>query len=141
VDTKILIVADEPDTRNQLARSLAGSGFRVFAVPDGAGAVLQFGLILPDLVILDIPPAGKERWKPVQRIREMSPVPVIVLVASEDHEGKSEGLDWGADSCLTKPFDLPELQARVRALLRRVQYAARSSRRSSAVPVYSRPAC
>jgi DNA-binding response OmpR family regulator len=136
VDIKILIIANDLEVRNQLARALATNGFRLFTVPDGGGAIFQFGLILPDLVIVEIPAGGQDRWKTLQRIREMSPVPVIALAAPEDPEGKSESLDRGADSCLTRPFDMQELQARIRALLRRVEYATHSARQSQAVPVY-----
>jgi DNA-binding response OmpR family regulator len=137
MEAKILIIADDPDMRNQLVRAFAGGGSRAFAVPDSGEAFLQFGLLLPDLVILDIPPRGKDRWETVRRVREMSYVPVIALVSREDIEGKSESLDHGADSCLTKPFQVSELRARARALLRRVQYAARSALQSPTAPLYS----
>jgi DNA-binding response OmpR family regulator len=133
VNTKILIVANDPAVRNQLVGSFSGVDSRAFSAPDGGEALLQFGLILPDLVILDIPLSGKDRWKTVQRMREMSPVPVIALVSVEDYEGKSESLDRGADSFLTKPFDVQELQARVRALLRRVHGTTRPARQQTAV--------
>jgi two-component system OmpR family response regulator len=140
VDKKILIVADDPEVRDLMALALSGNGFRSLAVPDG-GAILQFGLIQPDLVILDIAPTGKDRWRTLQRIRELSSVPLIALIDPDDYVGTSESLDRGADFSLAKPFDVQELQARVRALLRRVQYAARSARQSHTVPLYGGNAC
>jgi DNA-binding response OmpR family regulator len=141
VDSKILIVVDDPDMQGLLVRVLSGNGFRLCAVPDGGGALLQFGLFQPDLVIVNILASGKDRWKTLQRIRELSSVPVIALTAADDYEGKSESLDRGADSCLARPFDLLELQARVRALLRRVNYAARAARKSPVVPLYGGQPC
>jgi DNA-binding response OmpR family regulator len=128
VESKILIIADDPEVRNQLLRSLGGSGAQTSAVPDRQEAFLQFGLFLPDLVIVDIPLRRRDRWKTIQRVREISSVPVIALISVKDREGKSESLDYGADFCLTKPFHVSELQARIRALLRRVRYTAHSAR-------------
>jgi DNA-binding response OmpR family regulator len=123
VEPKVLVIANDIDVRNHLVRSLSGSGLRVFAVPD--------------IVILEVAPRGVDRWETLQRVREMSFVPLIALVSLEDREGRSESLDRGADSCLTKPFYISELQARVRALLRRVHFIARSARQAPATPVYS----
>lgn len=128
VEPKILIIADDPEVRNQLLRSLGGSGAQTFAVPGSEQSFLQFGLFLPELVIVDIPLHSKDRWKTIQRVREMSSVPIIALISVKDRQGRSESLDYGADSCLTKPYHASELQARIRALLRRVRYTAQSAR-------------
>jgi DNA-binding response OmpR family regulator len=136
----ILIVANDPVVRNQLVWALAEHGYRFFTTSDGGGSILQVGFIQPGLVILNIPPDGQDRWKTLQRIREMSPVPVIVLTGSEDDEGRSECLERGADCCLSQPFNERELQARARALLRRVQYKARSGREPQAIPTYGKHA-
>jgi DNA-binding response OmpR family regulator len=141
VDRKILIVTNDPVMQNLLVRALSGNGYRSYTTPDGGGTLLQIGLTQPDLVILDVPWPGRERWRTLRRIREQSSVPLIALVAVEDQEGGSESLDRGADAFLTKPFDLQELGARVRALLRRTEYAARSGRHSSTVPIYGGHAC
>ena len=137
MEPKILVIANDVDVRNHLVRSLSGSGLRIFAAPDSGEAFLQLGLFLPDLVVLDVVPSGADRWQTLQRVREISPVPVIALVSLEDREGRSESLDWGADSCLSKPFYVSELQARARALLRRVYLNTRSARQASVGPVYS----
>jgi DNA-binding response OmpR family regulator len=133
VDTKILIVTDDPEMQSQLVQALSGRGFWSFAVPRGGSTIFQLGLIQPDLVILDVGLDGMDRWRTLHHVREVSSVPVIVLVAPQDREGRSESLDRGADSCLSKPFEAQELQARVRALVRRVHYAARSTRQSQTV--------
>ncbi len=141
VDKKILIIADDPNVRNLLAQAFAKGRFRSFAVPDGGSAVLQFGLIQPDLVILDVPTGDRDRWKTLRRIRELSSVPLLALIEEEDWEGGSESLERGADIFLVRPFDLRELEARVRALLRRVQYTARSLRQSQTEPIFGRYPC
>jgi DNA-binding response OmpR family regulator len=141
VDTKILIVTDDPVMQNLLVRALSGNGYRSFTAPDGGSAILQVGLTQPDLVILDVPWPGRDRWRTLRRIRELSSVPLIALVSVEDQEGGSESLDRGADAFLTKPFDLQELEARVRALLRRVRCTARAIRQSNASRAYGGQPC
>jgi DNA-binding response OmpR family regulator len=110
---RILIVAGERETRDLLARTLVKRGFWTVTACDGVSGLFQFGLIQPDLVILDA-----KDWETLQRIRDLSGVPIIVLIEDE-HKEKVESLDRGADFFVIKPPDVIELDAKVRALFRR----------------------
>ncbi len=121
VDKKILIIGDDLETQYLLTEALSQGEFQVSATPTRIGSILQFGLIQPSLLIFDIPQADSRFWEILERIRELSPVPVIALLADNDHEATIASLDRGADYCLVKPVNVQELQARVRALLRRSQ--------------------
>jgi DNA-binding response OmpR family regulator len=136
----ILIIANELEIRNQLVGALSEYGYRFFTTADGGGAILQVGFIQPQLVILDLASEGQDRWRTLQRIRELFPVPVIVLTASENDDDRSESLDRGADCCLIQPFSAQELQARVRALLRRVRYGDRVVQDPQSVSICSKHA-
>ncbi len=119
--SKILIIEDNRNVRDVLVQMLSISGYRAFGAADGRSGLLKFGLVQPDLVILDIRLPGMDGWETLQRIREISTVPVIVLTVVNDEEAKVKSLRLGADHFMTKPFSTQELQARVRALLRRSQ--------------------
>lgn len=121
VDKTILIIGDDLETQYLLTEALSQGEFQVSATPTRIGSILQFGLIQPSLLIFDIPQADTRSWEILERIRELSSVPVIALLADNDYEARIASLDRGADYCLAKPFNVQELQARVRALLRRAQ--------------------
>jgi DNA-binding response OmpR family regulator len=121
VDKKILIIGDDLETQYLLTEALSQGEFQISATPTRTGSILQFGLIQPSLLIFDVPQAHSRPWEILERIRELSSVPVIALLAHNDHEAAIASLDRGADYCLVKPVNVQELQARVRALLRRFQ--------------------
>ena len=123
METSILIIGNDPDTESLLSRTFSGNGFQVFVIPEGGDDTLPVGPIRPDLVIFDSLRPGTRAWHILERMRQLSPVPIIVLTNLEDSSFAVDSLDLGADYCLTKPFDVGELQARVRALMRRGQYA------------------
>ena len=110
---RILIIAKERETRELLARTLVKRGFWTVTACDEVSGLFQFGLIQPDLVILEA-----KDWEALKRIRSLSRVPIIVLVEDE-HQERVESLDLGADYFLIKPPDIIELDAKVRALFRR----------------------
>jgi DNA-binding response OmpR family regulator len=110
---RILIVAGERETRELLVRTLVKRGFWTVTACDEVSGLCQFGLIQPDLVILDA-----KDWETLKRIRTLSRVPIIVLV-EDKHQERVESLDLGADYIVTKPPDVVELDAKVRALFRR----------------------
>ena len=120
MDTKILIITDDRDTKHMLVQSLVRTKAWTLAIPTEPGALPSY-LIQADLVILDIPQADLQEFSLLKQIREVSTVPIIGLVASEDYRIGIGGLDRGADHVMVKPVDEQELRARVRALLRRVQ--------------------
>lgn len=113
METRVLIVVGDRDTRELLAQTFAGHGLRALTASDGVSGLFQVGLVQPDLVVLDI-----NGWETLRRIRTLSSVPIIVLI--EDELGaRIESLNQGADYFVTKPPSLRELEAKARALLRR----------------------
>jgi two-component system KDP operon response regulator KdpE len=119
VSERILIVDDEEQIRRALQRALSARGYRVDVAVDGEDALSTFGAFQPDLVVLDLNLPGVDGIEVTRRLRSWSPVPILVLSVREEESDKVAALDLGADDYLTKPFGVPELLARVRALLRR----------------------
>lgn len=120
---RILIIEDEPSIARALRMSLTARSFEVDIAPDGRTALDIAGRRGPGLVILDLGLPDLDGTEVLRRLREQSPVPVLVLSARERQTDKVEALDAGADDYLTKPFGMDELLARVRAALRRAQPA------------------
>ncbi|WP_067465228.1 response regulator transcription factor [Actinomadura macra] len=118
--TRLLVVDDEPTIRELLAASLRFAGFAVTAVATGNEAVAAAARERPDLVLLDVMLPDLDGFSVIGRLRERSgPLPVLFLTARDDPSDKVRGLTAGGDDYVTKPFDLPELIARIRAVLRR----------------------
>jgi DNA-binding response OmpR family regulator len=115
----ILIVEDEPTLAETLAFNLGRQGYRVSVVQDGHAAVSTAQLEQPELIVLDVMLPGLDGFEVCRRIRARSGVPILMLTARGEEVDRVLGLEIGADDYLTKPFSLRELQARVRALLRR----------------------
>jgi DNA-binding response OmpR family regulator len=113
VEKRILFVMRDRAMREHLAQTFGDRGFRVFTASDGVSGLFQFGLRQPDLIVLDV--GG---WEILQRIRTLSDIPIIVFI-EDTLEARIESLDRGADYFLVKPPSVSELDARVRALLRR----------------------
>ena len=117
---RILIVEDDPVLSDGLTRSLRESDYAVDSATDGAEADQILSTHSFDLVILDLGLPKLEGYEVLRRLRRRgSRTPVLILTALDALEDRVKGLDLGADDYLTKPFDLPELEARVRALIRR----------------------
>ena len=121
MNTKVLIVDDDPAVRDRLGRAFSFTGVQVFAASSGETALLQVDLVVPDLIILDISSLDSDRWETLHQIRELPYIPVIALTHSDDGGLGVESLIHGADYSMTKPVRVRELQARARALLRRTQ--------------------
>ena len=117
----ILVVDDEPRVLRLMRSELESQGYRVLAADSGQQALEVLEVELPDLVILDLLMPGLDGFETLQRIRETSQVPVIVVSARSSDRDKIRGLDLGADDYLCKPFNPDELVARVRAVLRRAR--------------------
>ena len=114
-----LLVEDEPQVRHFVRTALEAEGWRVFESDSARRALIDAGSRRPDLVILDLGLPDGDGIDVIRRIRDWSPVPIIILSARTDEQDKIRGLDAGADDFLGKPFGLGELLARVRAALRR----------------------
>ncbi len=119
---RILIVEDDPVLADGLTRSLRESDYAVDCVNDGGEADHVLAAQPYDMVILDLGLPELGGFEVLRRLRHRgSRVPVLVLTARDTLDERVRGLDLGADDYLTKPFDLPELEARLRALIRRGQ--------------------
>ena len=125
---RILIVEDDPALADGLARSLTQSGYAVDCATQGAMANTMLQDAVYDLAILDLGLPRMDGTEVLRRLRQRGgKTPVRVLTARDAVEDRVIGLDLGADDYMTKPFDLSELEARVRALIRRGQLGANTS--------------
>ena len=116
---RILIVEDEPEFAALLELWMGKSGYHPVLASSGNEALRQFYETHPDLVILDVALPGLDGWQVIERIREFSRVPILMVTARSSEADKVRGLKLGADDYITKPLSLPELVARVEAALRR----------------------
>ena len=118
----VLVVDDEPHVVRLVKANLEPSGYRILTATDGEQALRVVQSESPDLVILDIMLPKMDGYEVCRRIREFSPVPVIMLTARSAELDLVHGFDMGADDYLTKPFAANELLVRVRAVLRRSKW-------------------
>jgi two-component system, OmpR family, response regulator MtrA len=119
VDRKILFVEDDRDIREIVAHGLENTGFTVVTEGDGRQALVWFHREPFDVVILDIMLPSLNGLEICRRVRRESSVPIIMLTARIDTTDVIAGLEAGADDYVTKPFEIEELIARLRAILRR----------------------
>jgi DNA-binding response OmpR family regulator len=123
---RVLVIEDDPDIALGIKTVLGRDGFEVTTAADGREGLRVFHGAPPDLVVLDIGMPGMDGWTVLERIRDLSDLPVLILTAHGLEADKVRGLRGGADDYLTKPFSNPEFVARVQALLRRHQSAGQS---------------
>lgn len=119
--TSILIVDDDAPMREFVRRNLEAREFTVHQASNGLEALAMVRHEQPDLVILDIMMPHLDGYETCRQLRQFSDVPVVVLTAMGDERDIVLALDCGADDCLTKPFGVEELLARLRSVLRRSQ--------------------
>ena len=119
----VLVVDDEQTVRDTVALRLEQDGHRVITAADGAEALRQYRSEKPDLILLDLMLPELSGIEITRIVRAESDVPILMLTARDSELDKVVGLELGADDYVTKPFSLRELQARVRALLRRRETA------------------
>jgi DNA-binding response OmpR family regulator len=121
--SRVLVVDDDPTVSDVVSRYLTRDGHEVEAVSDGLRALRAATMSLPDLVVLDLMLPTMSGLEVCRRLRELGPVPVIMLTARSDEADRVAGLELGADDYVTKPFSPRELALRVEAVLRRSRTA------------------
>lgn len=120
---RILIVDDEKGLVRMMRMNLEHDGFEVVEANNGAQAMDRLRATIPDLILLDVMMPDVDGFTVLKMVREVGPTPVIMLTAKGEEEDKVKGLELGADDYVTKPFSPRELTSRIRAVLRRGNYA------------------
>lgn len=133
----VLVVEDESAIATAIAQRLSAEGWRVEVARDGLTAVTAASRLKPDVVVLDVMLPGIDGLEVCRRIQADSPVPILMLTARDDETDMLIGLGVGADDYMTKPFSMRELVARLKALLRRVDRAARVAAATPGEPAIS----
>lgn len=123
---RILVVEDEPDLLRSLAQALREEGYAVDPAADGQDGLYKAESWDYDAIVLDVMLPKLDGWQLLQRLRQKKKTPVLMLTARDRSADRVKGLDIGADDYLVKPFDLPELLARLRALIRRTTQQTQS---------------
>ncbi len=133
--SRILVVDDEPAVREAIRRSLAFEGYDTELAGDGFAALEQVEAYRPDAIILDVLMPRMDGLTTARRLRHNGvTTPILMLTARDTVGDRVTGLDAGADDYLVKPFELDELLARLRALLRRTSYAAAAAASAAEAP-------
>ncbi|MBR5616605.1 MAG: response regulator transcription factor [Oscillospiraceae bacterium] len=134
---KILVVDDEALLVKGIRFNLQNEGYEVITGSNGLEAIKQVKEQQPDLVVLDVMMPEMDGLTACSKIREFSNIPIIMLTAKTDDMDKLIGFDHGVDDYLTKPFNILELKARIRALLRRSRAAAPQEQPSNTLTIGS----
>jgi len=116
---RLLVVEDDPRLLKSLTRALREAGYAVDSAADGTEGLFKAESADYDVILLDVMMPGLDGWSVLDRLRKKKSTPVLLLTARGATSDRVRGLDAGADDYLPKPFDLPELLARVRVLIRR----------------------
>ncbi len=119
--TKILLVDDDPNIRQLVNLYLEKEGFEVEMADRGDTALQVFRQSPPNLMLLDVMLPGMDGWQVLREARKVSNIPIIMLTAKDETFDKVLGLELGADDYISKPFDMKELVARIKAVVRRYQ--------------------
>jgi len=125
-----VLIEDEPQLRRVLRGTLSGQGYRFFEAATGGEGLTEVATRQPDVVIVDLGLPDIDGLEVIRRLRDWTPVPIVVLSARDKERDKIEALDLGANDYVSKPFGVGELLARMRSLLR---YSALSQGRKEPV--------
>ena len=120
---RILLVDDDPNISHLVDLYLTKEGFEVSTAQRGDDALKAFKASPPNLMLLDVMLPGMDGWQVCREVRKVSNIPVIMLTAKDETFDKVLGLELGADDYIVKPFDMKELVARIKAVIRRFQAA------------------
>jgi DNA-binding response OmpR family regulator len=120
---KIMVIEDEKTIAEAIAYALRREGYEVETIHNGEQAARRLGETRPDAIILDVMLPGLDGYDILKKLQDKGRLGVIMLTAKEDIVNKVLGLELGADDYMTKPFDMRELLARLKSLLRRIQAA------------------
>jgi two-component system OmpR family response regulator len=123
---RVLVVEDEPDLLGSLLKAVREDGYAADGAADGEDGLFKAETYDYDAIVLDIMLPGIDGWELLRRLRRTKKTPVLMLTARDAVRDRVRGLDTGADDYLVKPFDLSELLARLRALIRRAAQQAQS---------------
>ncbi len=121
--SKLLLIDDDQNLTRLLSQYLEAQGFETVTAGDGKAGLRALFQHNPDLVILDVTMPQRDGWETLERIREVSEVPVIMLTARDEETDVLRGFSLGADDYVTKPFSFAQLSARVHAVLARIHRA------------------
>ena len=124
---KLLVIEDEPDLLRALVGTLREEGYAVDTAEDGEEGLYKATSWDYDAIVLDVMLPRLDGWEVLRRLRQTKKTPILMLTARDHSADRVRGLDTGADDYVLKPFDLPELLARVRALIRRSAGHARNT--------------
>ena len=116
---RVLVIEDEPDLLEALVQALREAGYAVDETMDGRSGLFKATGTEYDAIVLDLMLPGLSGWDLLRELRKSKSTPVLILTARDTLPDRVRGLDAGGDDYLTKPFELPELLARLRALIRR----------------------
>ena len=119
IKDKVLIVEDEQSISNFISMILTANGYDTIVVRSGEEALTMISSHCPDLIILDLGLPDMDGIEVLKSVRKWSSLPVVVVSARHHEHDKVEALDYGADDYISKPFNVLELKARIRAILRR----------------------
>jgi DNA-binding response OmpR family regulator len=117
----VLLIDDERKLTDPLRSSFERAGYQITVANDGHAGLSLALVAKPDVIVLDVMMPGLDGWRVCEAIRQHSNVPIIMLTALDDSLDRIKGLELGADDYLVKPFGFKEIEAHIRAMLRRVQ--------------------
>jgi two-component system OmpR family response regulator len=123
---RVLLIEDEPDLISSLSRALREEGYALDIASDGVDGLYKAENSEYDAILLDVMLPKLDGWSVLRKLRSSKKTPVLMLTARDKSNDRVQGLDAGADDYVIKPFDLPELLARLRAVIRRAAGGTRN---------------